>query len=296
MGGSTQFMSLQRRPSKQNLVYLLLLLVIGQAIATLVFGTATGLIVAGSLLAAVVVLVLHVYFTLSLKLDEHARSLALDHVLSTRQVQSLLYLFSTLKLRRPLPPMRDMAISPDFAATLVSLVMELRPKAILEFGSGTSTLLCGYCLEALGAGRIISVDHEGKYAEQTRQSLREHGVDRFAEVIHAPLKELSLPAGRWKWYDTSFTDNLPAIDLLIVDGPPAWIQSLSRYPALPLIAKHLSASAVVLIDDADRPDEREMVRKWMADLPGFEQSDLLHEKGTVLLKRTVIGVRSGAGA
>jgi predicted O-methyltransferase YrrM len=279
-----------QRPNKATIFILFLACVAVQIGTTVLFGTSAGIMVTGALIALCTALVAHAYFTLAARLTEHRHLATSEHVTTTRQVQSLLYIYSVLKLRRPLPPMRDMAISPDFAATLVSLVLEQRPKVILEFGSGTSTLLCGYCLEQLGGGKIISIDHDGKYAEQTRASLRAHGVDGFAEVIHAPIQDVTVSAGSWKWYDTGFLSALPQVDLMIVDGPPAWLQKLARYPALPIIANHLSPSAVVLVDDADRGDETSMVEKWLLEFPGFMRSSLLHEKGTVLLRRTAAGV------
>jgi predicted O-methyltransferase YrrM len=181
--------------------------------------------------------------------------------------------------------MRDMAISPDCAATLVSIIMELRPTTILEFGSGTSTLLCGYCLKQLGAGAIISIDHDLKYAEQTIGELREHGLAEYARVQHAALRTVSLPAGQWQWYDPAFLAQAPAVDLLIVDGPPGGLQRLARYPALPMVIGKLSPAATIVIDDANRPDEQEMVRRWVSEFPGFRRVDLNHEKGTVILRR-----------
>jgi hypothetical protein len=259
-------------------------------------GASAGIAVTGLLVALGTGLGAHAYTRLAAMLTEHRQMATLDHVITTRQVQSLLYIYSSLKLRRPLPPMRDMAISPDFAATLVSLVLEKQPKTILEFGSGTSTLLCGYCLEQLGGGKIFSVDHELKYANQSRDSLRDHGLDGFAQVIHAPLREVTTAAGSWMWYDTAFISSLPAVDLMIVDGPPGWLQKLARYPALPLLVDHLSPSAMILVDDTDRPDEMNMIEKWLVEFPGFMQfSNLIHEKGTVVLKRTAAAVRSEAG-
>ena len=215
---------------------------------------------------------------------------ASEHIATTRQVQSLLYVLSVVKPALPLPPMRDMAISPDFAATLVSIVMESRPTTILEFGSGTSTLLCGYCLKHLGGGTVISVNHDQKYADQTMEAVREHGLAAFARVEHAPLRTLSLPAGSWQWYDTAFLARVPAVDLLIVDGPPRWLQRLARYPALPITIGKLGPAATILIDDARRPDEQEMVGRWVFEFPGFRRFNLDHEKGTIVLRRLPRGV------
>jgi predicted O-methyltransferase YrrM len=278
-------MILRRRPSKTVLLLVLMALVVLQVAVTSRLGIASGINLAGALAALAIVAIAHVYFTVGAKLDEHGQKQVEQHAQDTRQIQALLYLFSAIRPRRPLPPMRNMAISPDFAATLVAHVLESKPLTILEFGSGTSTVLCGYCLEMLGEGTVISIDHEKKYADETRTLLREHSLDRFARVVTSPLKNVSLPAGRWQWYETSFIQELPPIDLLIVDGPPAQLQPMSRYPALPLIASKLSASATILVDDAGRQDERDMVRRWMSEFPGFYLTELAHEKGTVLLKR-----------
>jgi Methyltransferase domain len=287
-------MLFRRRPTKSTLLFLLFGIIVIDAGVTLALGLTAGIVATGALAGLAAVSIIHVYFALSAKLDEHARLLAPDPVRVTRQVQSLFDVYSMLKLRHPLPPMGDMAISPDFAATLVSLILKHRPKTILEFGSGTSTLLCGYCLEQIGEGRIISIDHETQYADQTRESLREHGVDQFAQVISAPLREVTLPAGKWKWYDTAFLSDLPRIDLMIVDGPPTWTGDLARYPAMPVLIEHLGPSSMILVDDANRPDEQKMVDRWLSEFPGFTRSNLPHEKGTVLLKRTAAGSRSGA--
>ena len=49
-----------------------------------------------------------------------------------RQVEALFSMFSTLKLRHPLPPMRVWPISPDFANIVISLIAEHRPGLVLE--------------------------------------------------------------------------------------------------------------------------------------------------------------------
>lgn len=278
-------MTVRWRPSKTVLLLVLMALVVFEVVVTSRLGLASGINMAGALAALAVVAIAHMHFTVAARFDEHVQKLVEQHVQGTRHVQSLLYLFSVIKPRHPLPPMRNMAISPDFAAALVAHVLELKPRTILEFGSGTSTVLCGYCLEMLGEGTVISIDHEEKYAEQTRKLLREHAVERFARVLTSPLKSVSLPPGHWRWYETSFIEGLPAIDLLVVDGPPSQVQQMSRYPALPLIASKLSASATILIDDAAREDERDMLRRWMIEFPGFSLTELPHEKGTVVLKR-----------
>jgi predicted O-methyltransferase YrrM len=277
---------------KWRILGLILVLCVADLLVTTYLGMQAALVFLGVVAAAILGLLLHLYWVLSSKILESSQAVTRGQITSSQQTQSLFHLFSRIQPRRPLPPMRDMAISPDFASTLVTLVLEQKPKAILELGSGTSTLLCGYCLEQIGAGQVISIDHHGEYAEQTRQTIRDHGLERHVTVLHAGLNDLTLGAGTWQWYDTGFLANLPSVDLLIVDGPPMWLQKESRYPALPVIADYLSPDATILIDDADRPDEKNIVTKWLQEFPGFQYSRLRHEKGTVVLHRQTAAVHA----
>jgi hypothetical protein len=60
-------------------------------------------------------------------------------------------------------------------------------------------------------------------------------------------------------------EDLEMIDMLFVDGPPGMLQRHSRYPAVPQLLSRLSPSAVVLLDDAGRSDEREIMETWSRD-------------------------------
>lgn len=57
--------------------------------------------------------------------------------------------------------------------------------------------------------------------------------------------------------------------MLIIDGPPANVNSCARYPAGPLLLPLLTKNAVVFLDDADSPDEREIVAAWQNEYPTF---------------------------
>ncbi len=54
-----------------------------------------------------------------------------------------------------------------------------------------------------------------------------------------------------------------AIDLLVVDGPPAFAvgQALARYPGL-RCSGNGSTGATVVLDDVERPGEQEVLRRW----------------------------------
>lgn len=202
-----------------------------------------------------------------------------------RQVEALLHLQKLIEYRHPLPSMRGWPICPDFAVLLASEIVRRKPEIIVELGCGTSTLISGYCLEKLGRGRVVSLDHERRFADICRENLKVHGLEGFAAVREAPLCDLELGGKSWRYYDVSPLQGIPPIDILVVDGPPGESGRLARYPALPLLYERLSERAVILVDDADRADERSMVEKWLAEHPDLECTFLETEEGAAILRR-----------
>lgn len=249
-------------------------------------GPAVALSVCGILLAMLVGLLVQIYS--AVVRSEHAivaqqEKTSLD---ASRQMQALFYVYTAVNPRRPLPPMRGMAISPDFAADLISLIRESQPRTIVELGSGVSTIISCYCLEQLGSGSLLSFDHEEKYAENTRANLSQHKLDAIGRVIHAPLRPAVLPSGTWEWYDLDGALGSLSIDLLVVDGPPHMPGRLTRYPALPLLYERLSERATIIVDDTARADEKETVERWLREYPAFSGEFFVREKGAVILRRT----------
>jgi predicted O-methyltransferase YrrM len=208
-----------------------------------------------------------------------------------RQLEAAISLNAVLQPAAPLPAFGDWRISADQAGLLASLVMRHRPRVIVECGSGLSTLVSAYCLKRLGGGQVLSLDHDASFAAETRRELRTHGLDLHARVIHAPLRDFECDGRTVKWYDPAVVSALPAIDLLFVDGPPAHLDYLVRYPALPVLYPRLSEGAVIVLDDAARADERHIVATWVKQFPEFQAETLSTEKGTAILMRKGTGLR-----
>jgi len=204
-----------------------------------------------------------------------------------RQLEALFSLFALLPIKAALPPLRGAAISPDFAAQLVSLILRERPSNILELGSGASTIVGGYALRASGGGRLVSLEESEEYAVLARQRVTQHGLDDIVTVVHAPLTSTPLPGGESLWYDVRNLSPDDTIDLLVVDGPlqigrPG---DAIRYPALPFLADRLSDRCLVLIDDCHRSQERSMVERWLREYPGFVAEQSSGEKQHIVLRR-----------
>lgn len=204
---------------------------------------------------------------------------------NSRHTESLFSLIALLgPLKRPLPPMRRWAIAPDFATLLVSLLLEHRPRLVVELGTGTSTLVASYCLQH-SEGKIKSFENDAHFAQQSRESLQEHGLADFAEVIVAPLKPTEINGTSWIWYDVSTMQNLQNIDMLIVDGPELDIRGHHRYPALPVLLSALSENAVVIVDDYKRKGEQEIVEMWLKLMPDFTLEAVENTRGAAVLRR-----------
>ena len=205
-----------------------------------------------------------------------------------RQLDALLSLHSQLDLAAPLPPMRQWAISPDFANLIVNQIKQHQPKVILELGGGISTLISSYCLQQIGDGKVIAIDHMQEFATQTRDQITLHQLSQWADVRHAPLAKVDLDGASYEWYAPQTFDDLHNIDLLIVDGPSQHDNPVNqvRYPALPLLKDKLSPNAIILVDDANRAHEAKMLQQWMAGYEFAHTQAIDTERGAMILKLT----------
>jgi Methyltransferase domain len=202
-----------------------------------------------------------------------------------QQCRGQLFLQSVAPPEALLLQLGGMAINADFAAQFVWLLHSRRPKLVVELGSGVSTVLCALMLQTQGFGRIVSIDHESNYADTTRTRLRYFGLQKLAEVRNAPLSQVDIEGESFPWYDPSLFVDLHDINLLVVDGPPGWLATNARFPALPLLMNRLSANTAILLDDASREDETCIVDAWLQRWPSFKRFDFPTRNGATLLVR-----------
>ena len=221
--------------------------------------------------------------------EQLQKSLNIQHGLLHQlyqQLEAFITINSLLDIRPPLPPMRGWAASPDFLVLVLGEILARKPELVLELGSGVSTLISAYALQKLGKGKLISLDHDSNYLQKTQQQLKLHGLGDIVQAVHAPLTEINLNGVAWRWYDLASMQLPGTIDILVVDGPPAHIQARSRYPALPVLAEHLSEHATVFLDDAARVDEQAIAREWAMRYPDFNHELVNCEKGASVFRRS----------
>ena len=167
-----------------------------------------------------------------------------------------------------------------FLDQIVSAIERLRPATIVELGCGASTLVAAKALAINGGGQLISFDQHAGFVRSTAEWLGQYDVQ--ADVRHAPLGPA--PVG-WPghWYQL---DSLPCqIDLLIIDGPPWAVHPHVRGAAESLFDR-LAPGGMILLDDAARPGERVVARRWRRRWPQIAFH--LNNRGA---KGTLIGIR-----
>ncbi len=199
------------------------------------------------------------------------------------QLEALAALRDTLDGKLALPSTRDWAASADLLRELVTVILARRPRVVVETGSGTSTVIIAACLQRLGGGHVWSLEHLPRFARETQALLETRGLSDWATVVDAPLIDQRLGDGTWSWYDLAGFPAGEPIEVLFVDGPPGDTGPLARYPALPMLLDRLAPGAAILVDDGARPDERAMLARWRAEVPGLEIRPLPLEKGGSLL-------------
>lgn len=183
--------------------------------------------------------------------------------------QAMAQLLARHQPKAPLPPVSGWAMNPTGLLWLVDHVERTRPALVLECGSGTSTLWLATALRRVGAGKVISIDHDPEYATRTTALLEQHDLLDWAEVRFCPLVEVATGRGTYSWYDLDLA-SVGTIDLLLVDGPPGTTGPHARYPAVPVLSRRLADEAVVALDDTGRPEEQEVLEFWQQDDPALE--------------------------
>ena len=196
----------------------------------------------------------------------------------------------------PYLPWGSGVMRPTGLATVCNDIVLNGRRRIVELGSGISTVLLARLLcqrSPLGGFRIAAVEHDAGWAQWVTEQLDREGTGPDVVVVHAPLAPHPRAERGLTWYDqNALTAGLQCalrgdrIDLLLVDGPPAFAtgHGLARYPALPVLLDRLAPGATVVLDDAERPGEQEVLRRWERET-GLD-FDRLADRAGVAVART----------
>ncbi|WP_448570599.1 class I SAM-dependent methyltransferase [Trichothermofontia sp.] len=165
---------------------------------------------------------------------------------------------------------------------------------IVEFGSGISTVYIAALIKQKGSGRLISFEHDQGWIKVVESMLRQNNLSEFVSLEYAPLvsEHPWQSKSRADWYDTDIVYQAlkdEKVDLLVVDGPPAYgsegKRELARLPALLVLGSYLNLSSAVILDDLNRSGEQKIIKCWLEKYKDFNFYDYTLEAGIAYLKR-----------
>lgn len=185
------------------------------------------------------------------------------------------------------PTVWGWALSPRSLLQLVDRVERHAPRVVVECGSGLSSIYVGTMLRDVEGARVVALEHEERYAVETRRLVAERGLDGVVDIRDAPLRDVEIRGTVYSWYDIAQLEGIEDVDLVLVDGPPKATGEHARYPALPLLADRLAAGSVVIMDDTHRTDEELSVNRWLEEYPLLQADVSTAPDQTVLVWDTL---------
>jgi predicted O-methyltransferase YrrM len=177
------------------------------------------------------------------------------------------------------------AIDKNLAHIIAVAIIEGGKRNILEFGAGTSSLICALALKSVNGGKLTSIEQNPIWCADKWDIIKE-----IKNVDSRLIK--SKPQKSWGKLGLvhEFSDAKEAIserdkyDLVIVDAPQKF---LGREGAIPLIYELLKPGALIIIDDAQRVGEKWAIWQWLKAYPGLKMRYLENntgEKGVAILE------------
>lgn len=166
-----------------------------------------------------------------------------------------------------------------FLWRITRAIEELRPQTVFELSCGATSLVIARALELNGGGRLLSFDSTAEFVGSTSRWLADHNLQ--ADIRHAPIEPVQ---SSWSslWYQLPVVPD--QIDMLVIDGPHWALNPFIRGNAEVLFDR-IPVGGMVLLDDAARPGERVVARRWARRWPNFRFTYLSGAKGTLIGER-----------
>ncbi|GKS59181.1 hypothetical protein YTPLAS18_27080 [Nitrospira sp.] len=163
----------------------------------------------------------------------------------------------------------EWALSSAAINRLVLDVLRDRPRIVLEFGCGSSTVALAWalrkCWGSTPAPMVFSIEQSAEFLLQTEQQLEAAGLSSVVRLLHAPLTDQTIDRMQTRCYALG-SDILPRFlggrcpEWVVIDGPAA--DHGGRVGTLPLVGEHLAPGARVYLDDALRDGELIIADWW----------------------------------
>ena len=204
---------------------------------------------------------------------------------AVKQLEAFFSIQNYLNTGESISDFHGWPISPDIGLFLIEKIRERQYDLIIEFGSGTSTLMFAKALSVnekivnqkaneknnTSFKKILSIEHDTVYLEKTRIKLESENLDNKVNLYHAPLANCIDGEDEYLYYSCEkilkqtaeeFQPGIKKI-LVLVDGPPSATCANARYLAAPYIFNVFGNHQIdIVLDDANRPEEKSVIEMW----------------------------------
>lgn len=185
--------------------------------------------------------------------------------------QDVLAMQQLAPLAKTYMPWSVSSMRPSGVVKVLNDIVVHQRRSVVECGGGVSTYFIAQLLKERG-GKLLTIEHSAEWCDILRGFLAHQGLAEVVDIVHAPLVPCAHPyETKSDWYDEARVAAAvegKQIDLLLVDGPPAYERSIqfARYPAVPFLRKYFAESFTIVLDDANRKGERAIAERWGREL------------------------------
>jgi hypothetical protein len=135
-------------------------------------------------------------------------------------------------------------------ARIHKLIVSRKPKVVMEFGVGFSTVVIAHALQTVGSGTLYTVDADAHWIENTRQKLKGNLSDRV--IFHHSEAECGVHDGQLVANYKSLPNIVP--QFIYLDGPfPTDVKGNVRGLDFPLADnryRHMVAADILLYESS----------------------------------------------
>lgn len=183
-------------------------------------------------------------------------------------------------------------VSAETARVLARAILSERATRIIEFGAGMSSRIIAAALEELGGGMLTSLEENPRWCTESWSAVSAtYGLD--AELIPGRVRLTLGSSGPYYGYrDLERLAARAPFDFAFIDAPYG---PLGRDGALHACYEALVPGALIMLDDAARPREQGVIRRWLATYRDLrlDANDATIGRGIAILRKT--GGKGGRG-
>jgi hypothetical protein len=195
-----------------------------------------------------------------------------------RQLESVLGIYNLLNHNFLIGPLRSWAISPDAMQIILIDIAMRRPRQVVEFGSGQSTIAIARLLSTFG-GSLASIEHDSTYYLHVHKLLDLFAIQDTVRCITRPLLPLSPDETTYDLRDLPVTNP----EVVLIDGPPG--RKKNRLAPLRWAYSNIAEGGVIYLDDYGRKEEQTCIGLLRQEFPDLILSSRQTEKVLAIIEK-----------